>query len=158
MAWTRRARAALQIAALWGVAWGAIGAMIYSAAMLRLTAQQQAQIARPAFVGGSIPATAFLLCGLLGAAVGLMFALFITTTERQGRVGRYSAPRFALWGALAGVGAVWLAGVPYGSWAGSLIPALICAACGGISAAGTVMAARVEALPRESTARRIGAS
>ena len=141
MLWWRRIRGALGMGLTWAIAWGGAGMIVALGFVL---------------ASGSRPDAPFpLLFSAFGFVAGVIFSGALGIVERRRRFDQMSLPRFAAWGAAAGlllstifVLAVSLAGDPTFLWNLVVVgPAFAAAAAG--SAAGTLALAR-KAQDRES--------
>ena len=93
--WLRRIRGAVIIGLIWAVVWAPIGVLI------GMIVDPDGSMDEPWLLVGAYP-------GFLG---GVAFAALLGAVGRRRRFGELSVPRFAAWGAAAGlgVGGLWLA-------------------------------------------------
>ena len=83
--WARRIRGAIGMGVLWGAAWSLAGSI-------------------PRWVFGFNADVPFpLVFGVLGFIGGVIFSALLTLTEGRRNFDQLSVPRFAVWGAVAGV-------------------------------------------------------
>ena len=114
--WLRRVRGAIGLGVIWGVAWGAVGAI-------------------PRWVFGvNTDAPIPLIFGALGVIAGVTVAVLVAATEGRRKFDQISLLRFAGWGAMGGLllSALWANAASLG-WGDVLAIAptfaLACAAC-----------------------------
>ena len=93
--WLRRARGGLAMAVTWAMLWMPVGLLV------GMLVDPDGSMDEPWLLVGALP-------GFLG---GVAFALVLGIVARRRRFDELSVPRFAAWGAAAGllVGAIWVA-------------------------------------------------
>ena len=126
----RRARGAIGMGLLWGVAWSVVGVV-------------------PRWLFGFNPDAPFpIIFGVLGFAAGVTFAGLITLAEGRRTLAQVSVPRFAGWGALGGflLSALFTRAASLG-WGDALMIAPTFALASAACASGSLALARRAASP-----------
>lgn len=90
--WLRRIRATIAMGVIWALGWGAVGGLIELLANII-----------PGFPPGRWVDMWIQTLAIPGFIGGVVFATVLQVAERQRRFGELSLPRFAAWGAVAGV-------------------------------------------------------
>ena len=85
--WLRRARGALVMGVMWAVMWAPLGVL------LGMIVDRDGRMDEPWILVGALP-------GFVG---GVVFSLVLAIAARRRRFHELSLPRFATWGALAGL-------------------------------------------------------
>lgn len=99
----RRVRGLLGLGAFSGIAWGVIGALIATVAL----------IVDPMTVdAGEGPFWAALIIGRAGFVAGVAAGLALMIAERRHSIRDLRLPRVAMWGALGGLALPWIGAAP----------------------------------------------
>jgi hypothetical protein len=141
----RTIRAVLLTAVIWGIAWAVVGALFGLFEFFRSPPESSYFLALRLDL--TEPMT---VLGIAGFLAGATFASVMSRLDRGASLQRLSLPRVAVWGAVGGLGfAIALGALVVGEvgliaalWPRAAIWTTVAAACGALSAAGSLAIAR----------------